>query len=206
MPNGFSVILFVPGQGPEFDQALDWSVDFVKQSWPTIDGAVDCLLLNDGPGDDGKPHLRVAFERWRDRAAYEAYRQGLGQQTARRIVPFNQEIEYLEPFDAKGEAEGAGMHFLCRVACKEPEAQAIARAFRKFAEMQAEGDGFVGAQVLSREDSEAVFVLYSWFSDAAFLAWRKSRIGSAAAAWVRSFEPRVWKLQQRAYVRGPGPG
>jgi heme-degrading monooxygenase HmoA len=198
---GFGIALFVSGKRAEVDEVIDFSARFASRVWPTLDGAVENRILVER-GDKSGSDTGVTVQRWRDRESYEAYRQGDGREPAQRIIKLHQEVEYLSPLASIGAPGEAGMHFLVRLPTGA-ETQRIAGALSDGLRRESgQAAGFLGAQIFEREEGDAIFGLLSWRSDDDFIGWRKSSTGQAAAAWLRSFTPRTWRLTEVTRILG----
>lgn len=202
MPSSFAALIFLPGEGPEYEGAVDWYGKFLERTWPMVDGAVDVDLLAEANDSGASSGLAVALQRWRDRPSYEIYRSESGQESAKKLMPLKQEVEYLLPVGSIGETDGGAKYFLVRVA-SGPETPAVAVKVKQHIETEgARAPGFLGARVWVREMGDAVFALTSWKTREDFRAWRDSKVGADAAAYLRKFKPMVWRLAPRSHARG----
>ena len=199
MPSSFAALIFLPGEGPEFAGLVDWYGEFLKRTFPTVDGAVDVhLLLERAEAGDSA----VAVQRWRDRESYEAYRSDSGQESAKKLLPLKQQVEYALPVASLGDPEGAGMHFLVRIESGPKTPEVVLQIKNHLETESVRAPGFAGARLWVSEMGDAIVGLLSWKRRDDFLSWRNSEVGARAATFLRNFKPRVWRLSPVAHARG----
>jgi len=194
----FGVVISFSGKGRALDELVDWYAGFLWRTWPTVDGAVDVRLLV----ERGKTDTAIALQRWRDRPSYEAYRQTVGQESAKRILKLSHHIEHCLPIAKVGDAGEATTHFCLRLSAGS-DSEAVGEQIRAGVQRDsAHAPGFCGAQLFLTEPKDEIIAVLSWKSHEEFLAWRQSQPGRASSEWLRSFKPKVWKLTQVARELG----